>query len=105
MEHNLKGKPRPLDAWCLALVSSVPSMHMIAWGREDFLFAVELGELLQQHIGLIPAGGIGIGNPARAQKAEAIHQEFHVARQRSLSQQIGFGERSAKQGIASHDLM
>ena len=25
------------------------SMHMIARGREDFLFAVELGELLQQH--------------------------------------------------------
>ena len=65
-------------------------MHMIARGREDFLFAVELGELLHQHIGMIPAGGVGIRDPARAQKAEAIHQEFHVARQRALSQQIGF---------------
>ncbi|PTR06631.1 hypothetical protein C8R32_110115, partial [Nitrosospira sp. Nsp5] len=31
-------------------------MHMIAGRGEDFLFAIELGELLQQHAGIVPAG-------------------------------------------------
>ncbi|SFH49542.1 hypothetical protein SAMN05216299_11680, partial [Nitrosospira sp. Nsp14] len=35
-------------------------MHMVAWGRQYFLFAVELGDLLRQHLGIAPAGAIGL---------------------------------------------
>ena len=65
-------------------------MHMVAWWREYFLFAVELGDLLHQHLGIAPAGAIGLRNPARAQVAEAVHQELHVR---------GQGTRPSRSGL------
>ena len=66
-------------------------MHMVAWWGEYFLFAVELGELLQQCVGIVPAGAVGFGYPARAQVAEAVDQELQVARQGALAQEVGLG--------------
>jgi hypothetical protein len=56
-------------------------MHMVAWWGEYFFFAVELGELFEQCIGIVPGGPVGIGYPARAQVAKAVDQELQVARQ------------------------
>ena len=77
---------------------------MIARRGKDFLFAVELCDLLHQHIGIVPSRAIGFGDPACAQVAVAVDQEFHVAGQCARAQQIGLVERSAEQGIAAHDL-